>query len=61
MNSPLQHMIGFVIATDFEKARKFYGDTLSFRALNEDHHGMTFDANGTRLRVSTLSISKHPD
>lgn len=48
----LSKMIGFVVSTDFEKAKDFYGRKLGFRQLNEDSHGMTFDANGCRLRVT---------
>ncbi len=49
----LAQMIGFVVATDFELAKQFYGTKLEFRQINEDDHGMTFDVgNGCRLRVT---------
>ncbi|MEP6834740.1 MAG: VOC family protein [Gemmatimonas sp.] len=50
--SALTKMIGFVVATDFDRAKEFYGTKLGFRQLNEDDHGMTFDANGSYLRVT---------
>lgn len=49
--SVLQKMIGFVVTTNPASAKEFYGDKLGFRQLIEDAHGMTFDANGSRLRV----------
>ncbi|MEO7361993.1 MAG: VOC family protein [Gemmatimonadaceae bacterium] len=49
--SALVKMIGFFGATDFAQAKEFYGNVLGFLQLNEDDHGMTFDANGSRLRV----------
>ena len=49
--SVLRHMIGFLVTTDVAKAKSFFGDTLGFTKLTEDPYGMTFDANGTKLRV----------
>lgn len=49
--SVLTKMIGFVVTTDADKAKEFYTGKLGFRQLNEDNHGLTFDANGSRLRV----------
>lgn len=49
--SALEKMIGFVVSTNFEKAKQFYGSKLGFRLIHEDEHGMMFDANGSRLRI----------
>lgn len=51
MVSALVKMIGFVVSTNFDKAKHFYGDQLGFRKVHEDEHGMMFDANGSRLRI----------
>ena len=50
--SVLTRMIGFVITNDAEKAKAFYGDVLGFRLMNEDEYALSFDANGTMLRVN---------
>ena len=47
----LTKMIGFVVTTDPDKAKKFYGDVLGFRLLSSDQYALAFDANGTMLRV----------
>jgi catechol 2,3-dioxygenase-like lactoylglutathione lyase family enzyme len=47
----LTKMIGFVVTTDPEKAKTFYGDTLGFRLLSDDQFALVYDANGTMLRV----------
>jgi catechol 2,3-dioxygenase-like lactoylglutathione lyase family enzyme len=44
-------MIGFVVTTNPDKAKKFYGDTLGFRLMSSDQYALAFDANGTMLRV----------
>lgn len=49
--SALGMMIGFVVSTNFHNAKEFYGHKLGFRQLTEDEWGMTFDANGSRIRV----------
>ena len=48
----LTRMVGFVTTTSPERAKAFYGDTLGFRFLDDDGFALTFDANGTRLRVA---------
>ncbi|HEX6095867.1 MAG TPA: VOC family protein [Thermoanaerobaculia bacterium] len=48
----LTQMIGFVITNDAAKAKTFYGDVLGFRLMNEDEYALTFDANGTMVRVN---------
>jgi len=50
--SVLTSMIGFVVTSDPEKAKTFYGDRLGFRLLDEDDFALVFDANGTMLRVA---------
>ena len=47
----LTRMIGFVIMSDPEKAKAFYGGVLGFRLMSEDDFALVFDANGTMLRV----------
>jgi catechol 2,3-dioxygenase-like lactoylglutathione lyase family enzyme len=47
----LSKMIGFVITTNPEKAKAFYGGVLGFRLMSEDNFALVFDANGTMLRV----------
>jgi catechol 2,3-dioxygenase-like lactoylglutathione lyase family enzyme len=39
---------------DAERARTFYRDTLGLRLVSEDGFALTFDANGTMLRVSLV-------
>ena len=48
----LTQMVGFVQTAVPERARAFYGDTLGFRFLEDDGFALSFDANGTRLRVA---------
>jgi catechol 2,3-dioxygenase-like lactoylglutathione lyase family enzyme len=54
----LTRMIGFVITNDAGKAKTFYGDVLGFRLTNDDEYALTFDANGTMLRVNKGSDFK---
>jgi catechol 2,3-dioxygenase-like lactoylglutathione lyase family enzyme len=48
----LTQMVGFVVATNFDSAKTFYGNKLGFRLVSEDEYGMTFDAHGCKLRVT---------
>jgi catechol 2,3-dioxygenase-like lactoylglutathione lyase family enzyme len=48
----LTKMIGFLASNDTVKATGFYRDVLGFRLLSEDDFALTFDANGTKLRVN---------
>ena len=50
--SVLTRMVGFVQTTQPARAREFYGDTLGFAFLGDDGFALSFDANGTRLRVA---------
>ncbi|HWS71607.1 MAG TPA: VOC family protein [Thermoanaerobaculia bacterium] len=47
----LTKMVGFVMTTDAEAARRFYSDVLGFRLVGDDDFALVFDANGTMLRV----------
>lgn len=49
--SVLTRMIGFIVTSDPEKAKAFYGDVLGFRLMSDDNFALVFDANGTMLRV----------
>ncbi len=40
------------------KAKTFYKDVLGLQLLSEDNYALEFDANGTRLRVITVSELK---
>lgn len=48
----LTQLIGFLTTNDAGKAKTFYGDVLGFRLMNEDEYALSFDANGTMLRVN---------
>lgn len=47
----LNKMIGFVMTSNPEKAKAFYGDVLGFRLLSDDNFALAFDAHGTMIRV----------
>jgi catechol 2,3-dioxygenase-like lactoylglutathione lyase family enzyme len=47
----LTRMIGFVITSNPEKAKTFYGQILGFRLISDDNFALVFDANGTMIRV----------
>ena len=43
------------------KAKKFYMEALGLNLLNEDNYALEFDANGTRLRITTVDkLIPHP-
>lgn len=44
-------MVGFVMTSDPEKAKAFYGSTLGFELIGDDDFALVFDANGSMLRV----------
>ncbi|MEO5824052.1 MAG: VOC family protein [Vicinamibacteraceae bacterium] len=48
----LTRMVGFVTTTSPERAKAFYGERLGFRFLGDDGFALSFDANGTLLRVA---------
>jgi catechol 2,3-dioxygenase-like lactoylglutathione lyase family enzyme len=48
-----QSLIGFVAASDPERAKKFYRDTLGLPLVSEElPFALVFDAHGTMLRVA---------
>ncbi|MEP6766042.1 MAG: VOC family protein [Gemmatimonadaceae bacterium] len=49
--SVLHSMIGFLTTTDTTKSKAFFTGVLAFPLISEDDWGMTFNANGTRLRI----------
>lgn len=50
----LAKMIGFVNTTNAERATAFYRDALGFTLRGDDDFALSFDANGTRLRVAKV-------
>jgi len=48
----LKRMIGFVVTSKPDEAKRFYGDVLGFRLLADDAFALAFDAHGTMLRVT---------
>jgi catechol 2,3-dioxygenase-like lactoylglutathione lyase family enzyme len=48
----LTKMVGFVTTTDAAAARRFYGETLGFRFVDDDGFALVFDAHGTMIRVA---------
>lgn len=50
-----QSLIGFIAASDPERAKKFYRDTLGLALVSEElPFALVFDAHGTMLRVSIV-------
>jgi catechol 2,3-dioxygenase-like lactoylglutathione lyase family enzyme len=47
-------LMAFIATTDGARARLFFGDILGLRLLFEDEFALTFDSNGTTLRVQKL-------
>lgn len=47
-------LTGFVPTTDFDAARRFYGEVLGLRLASEDGFALTYDANGSALRVTRV-------
>ena len=48
-------LVGFIPTTDFDRCRGFFVDVLGLRLVAEDPFAMTFDANGSSLRVSKVA------
>jgi hypothetical protein len=48
-----------VAATDLERARVFYEQTLSLRVLERSDFAVVLDANGTMLRVTAVGQAAH--
>jgi catechol 2,3-dioxygenase-like lactoylglutathione lyase family enzyme len=47
-------IVAFTGVANADRARAFYRDTLGLRLVSEDGFALTFDANGTMLRVSLV-------
>jgi catechol 2,3-dioxygenase-like lactoylglutathione lyase family enzyme len=47
-------LIAFVATTNLPRARRFYEQTLGLAPVSADAYGCELDANGTRLRLSTV-------
>jgi catechol 2,3-dioxygenase-like lactoylglutathione lyase family enzyme len=54
----LTKMIGFLNTTDAEQAKAFYGGVLGFQLLSEDDFAVSFDANGTKIRIGKAKNHK---
>jgi catechol 2,3-dioxygenase-like lactoylglutathione lyase family enzyme len=56
-----QKLKAFAPTVNPEKAKHFYKDILGLQLLSEDNYALEFDANGTRLRVTTVrELNPHP-
>ena len=49
-----QKLMAFVATRDAARAKAFYGETLGLALLSETQFAVTFDANGTMLRVQIV-------
>lgn len=47
-------LVTFVITSDAERARKFYGETLGLKFVSQDQYAVVFDAHGIMLRVTII-------
>jgi catechol 2,3-dioxygenase-like lactoylglutathione lyase family enzyme len=47
----LKRMVGFLVTTDPDAARRFYTQVLGFRLLSDDAHALAFETPGALLRV----------
>jgi catechol 2,3-dioxygenase-like lactoylglutathione lyase family enzyme len=47
-------LIAFLATTNADRARRFYGEVLGLKLLNEDEFALAFDANGTMLRIQKV-------
>jgi catechol 2,3-dioxygenase-like lactoylglutathione lyase family enzyme len=48
----LNQLIGFLNTNDPERAKRFYGEVLGFRLISDDNFAVSFDANGTMIRIN---------
>ncbi len=54
-------LVGFVPTTNPDAAQAFYRDVLGLKLVVRDDYAITFDANGTTLRVTTVpKLAPHP-
>jgi len=47
----LKRMVGFLVTTRPDAARRFYTEVLGFRLLSDDAHALAFDTPGALLRI----------
>jgi catechol 2,3-dioxygenase-like lactoylglutathione lyase family enzyme len=47
----LKRMVGFLVTTNPDAARRFYTEVLGFRLISDDGHALAFDTPGALLRV----------
>jgi catechol 2,3-dioxygenase-like lactoylglutathione lyase family enzyme len=47
-------LVAFVATTDVDRARRFYGEVLGLKLLEEGPFACVYDANGTQLRVTPV-------
>jgi catechol 2,3-dioxygenase-like lactoylglutathione lyase family enzyme len=48
-------LVAFLATRDPQRAKAFFGQTLGLRLVNDDGFSLVFDANGTPLRIATVS------
>ena len=49
-----EKIVAFIGVRQADRARAFYRDTLGLKLVSEDNFALSFDANGTTLRVSLV-------
>jgi catechol 2,3-dioxygenase-like lactoylglutathione lyase family enzyme len=47
-----KRMVGFLVTTNPDTARRFYTEVLGFRLISDDAHALAFDTPGAMLRVT---------
>jgi catechol 2,3-dioxygenase-like lactoylglutathione lyase family enzyme len=55
--------VTFLYTTDAARAKTFYSETLGLKFVNQDDHGLVFDANGIVVRLTVIPGHKpteHP-
>jgi catechol 2,3-dioxygenase-like lactoylglutathione lyase family enzyme len=48
----LKRMVGFLVTTNPDAARRFYTEVLGLRLISDDAHALAFDTPGAMLRVT---------
>lgn len=51
-------MVGFVLTTDYEKAREFYGGKLGFEFVSLDHFALVMRVGGHMVRIGKMADVK---
>ena len=55
------NIVAFLPTLDFDRSCPFFADTLGLPLVAEDPYALTFNANGTTLRVTLVeSLEAHP-